>query len=69
VSNQKLCVSQIMGPSGAGKTTLISALTLDAHFGKATGGVTLNQVPLTGPIFKKHCFGTLRSFVLSFDGA
>jgi ABC-type multidrug transport system ATPase subunit len=47
-----------MGPSGAGKTTLISALTLDAHFGKASGTVTLNQVPLTGPIFKKHCFGT-----------
>jgi ABC-type multidrug transport system ATPase subunit len=47
-----------MGPSGAGKTTLISALTLDAHFGKASGSVTLNQVPLTGPIFKKHCFGT-----------
>jgi ABC-type multidrug transport system ATPase subunit len=47
-----------MGPSGAGKTTLISTLTLDAHFGKASGSVTLNQIPLTGPIFKKHCFGT-----------
>ncbi|KAL7563240.1 hypothetical protein ACA910_015732 [Epithemia clementina (nom. ined.)] len=46
----------IMGPSGAGKTTLISSLTLDAHHGKAIGSVTLNCVPLTHQIFQQHCF-------------
>ena len=45
-----------MGPSGAGKTTLISSLSLDAHYGQAIGSVTLNGVPLTDQIFKQHCF-------------
>jgi ABC-type multidrug transport system ATPase subunit len=45
-----------MGPSGAGKTVLISTLTLDALFGKATGSVTLNGVPLTDEIFKQHAY-------------
>jgi ABC-type multidrug transport system ATPase subunit len=45
-----------MGPSGAGKTTLISALTLDANYGVPTGTVTLNGVPLTDKIFKQHCY-------------
>jgi len=49
-------VLAIMGPSGAGKTTLISALTLDAFYGVPVGTVTLNGVPLTGNLFKKHCF-------------
>jgi len=49
-------VLAIMGPSGAGKTTLISALTLDAFYGKPAGSVTLNGVPITDRIFKKHCF-------------
>lgn len=45
-----------MGPSGAGKTTLISTLSMDAHFGQAYGRVTLNGVPLTDEIFKSHCY-------------
>jgi ABC-type multidrug transport system ATPase subunit len=45
-----------MGPSGAGKTTLISSLTLDALYGHATGKVTLNGVSLTDEIFKSHCY-------------
>ena len=45
-----------MGPSGAGKTTLINALTLDAHYGVAKGSVKLNGIPLTNEIFKEHCF-------------
>ena len=45
-----------MGPSGAGKTTLISALTLDAFYGKPTGSVTLNGVKLTDSVFKRHCY-------------
>lgn len=49
-------VLAIMGPSGAGKTTLISALSLDAHYGQAYGEVTLNGVPLTDEIFKSHCY-------------
>ena len=38
------------------KTTLISALTLDALYGKPVGQVTLNGVPLTDKIFKAHCY-------------
>ena len=45
-----------MGPSGAGKTTLISALTLDAFYGKPSGTVTLNGEALTDKIFKEHCY-------------
>jgi ABC-type multidrug transport system ATPase subunit len=39
-----------------GKTTLINVLTLDASYGKAMGTVTLNGKPMTGELFKKHCF-------------
>ena len=46
----------VMGPSGAGKTVLISALTLDALFGRATGSVTLNGVNLTNTMFKQHAY-------------
>ena len=46
----------VMGPSGAGKTTLINALTLNAQYGKATGSVKLNGIPLTSQIFHEHCF-------------
>lgn len=49
-------VLAVMGPSGAGKTTLISALTLDAFYGKPTGSVTLNGVKLTDSLFKQHCY-------------
>eukprot|EP00543_Licmophora_paradoxa_P010313 CAMPEP_0202476776 /NCGR_PEP_ID=MMETSP1360-20130828/93594_1 /ASSEMBLY_ACC=CAM_ASM_000848 /TAXON_ID=515479 /ORGANISM="Licmophora paradoxa, Strain CCMP2313" /LENGTH=637 /DNA_ID=CAMNT_0049103991 /DNA_START=32 /DNA_END=1945 /DNA_ORIENTATION=- len=49
-------VLAVLGPSGAGKTTLISALTLDAFYGKPTGSVTLNGVPLTDKIFKRQCY-------------
>ncbi|CAB9519406.1 Putative white-brown complex homolog protein 30 [Seminavis robusta] len=49
-------VLAIMGPSGAGKTTLISALTLDAFYGSPYGTVTLNGVPMTDQIFKRHCY-------------
>ena len=34
------------------QTTLINALTLDALYGKPTGKITLNGVPLTNQIFK-----------------
>lgn len=49
-------VLAVMGPSGAGKTTLISALSLEAHYGTTTGSVTLNGVKLTDKLFKKHCY-------------
>jgi len=49
-------VLAIMGPSGAGKTTLINTLTLDAHYGKTTGTVTLNGVKMTDSIFRQHCY-------------
>jgi ABC-type multidrug transport system ATPase subunit len=35
---------------------LISALTLDAFYGKPTGSVTLNGVPISNKIFKEHCY-------------
>jgi ABC-type Na+ transport system ATPase subunit NatA len=38
------------------KTTLLSALTLDAFYGKPTGNVTLNGVKLTDSVFKRHCY-------------
>ena len=40
----------------AGKTVLVSTLTLDALFGRATGTVTLNGEPLTDEIFKQHAY-------------
>jgi ABC-type multidrug transport system ATPase subunit len=49
-------VLAVMGPSGAGKTVLLDALTLDAFFGKPSGKVTLNGVPITDKIFKEHCY-------------
>lgn len=49
-------VLAIMGPSGAGKTTVISALTLDALYGNTTGTVKLNGVPMTDKIFKTHSY-------------
>lgn len=45
-----------MGPSGAGKTVLVSTLTLDALFGRATGTVTLNGVPLSNNVLKQHAY-------------
>lgn len=45
-----------MGPSGAGKTVLLNALTLDATFGKTTGSCKLNGVPVTKKIFEEHCY-------------
>jgi ABC-type multidrug transport system ATPase subunit len=38
------------------QTVLLSALTLDAFFGKPSGKVTLNGVPITDKIFKEHCY-------------
>ena len=38
------------------ETTLINALTLDAFYGKPSGSVTLNGVPMTDKIFKQHCY-------------
>ena len=38
------------------QTVLISALSIDAFYGKLYGSVTLNGVPLTDRIFKEHCY-------------
>lgn len=35
---------------------MINSLTLDAFYGRSSGSVTLNGVPLTDSIFKKHCY-------------
>jgi ABC-type multidrug transport system ATPase subunit len=49
-------VLAVMGPSGAGKTVLLNALTLDAFFGRPSGKVTLNGEIITDKIFKEHCY-------------
>jgi len=38
------------------QTVLISALTLSAFFGKVSGIITLNGIPMTDKIFKQHCY-------------
>jgi ABC-type multidrug transport system ATPase subunit len=38
------------------QTVLISALSIDALYGKSYGAVTLNGVPMTDRIFKEHCY-------------
>jgi ABC-type multidrug transport system ATPase subunit len=45
----------IMGPSGAGKTALLKALTMEAPGGTTSGTVTLNGVPLTASRFSQRC--------------
>jgi ABC-type multidrug transport system ATPase subunit len=49
-------VFAILGPSGAGKTSLLNVLTLNA-FGKSTeitGKCTLNGIPISQSLFSKH---------------
>eukprot|EP00616_Rhizochromulina_sp_CCMP1243_P005891 CAMPEP_0118998186 /NCGR_PEP_ID=MMETSP1173-20130426/62939_1 /TAXON_ID=1034831 /ORGANISM="Rhizochromulina marina cf, Strain CCMP1243" /LENGTH=888 /DNA_ID=CAMNT_0006949667 /DNA_START=69 /DNA_END=2736 /DNA_ORIENTATION=- len=49
-------VLAIMGPSGAGKTTLINVLTLSAFGGVSRGSVTLGSDRLTPALFQQHCY-------------
>jgi ABC-type multidrug transport system ATPase subunit len=48
-------VLAVLGPSGAGKTTLMNVLTLQSFGGVATGTATLNDTPLSLNMFVKHC--------------
>jgi len=45
----------IMGPSGAGKTTLMELLAFQGFSGIRTGKMTLNGQAITRRIFQKHC--------------
>lgn len=45
----------IMGPSGAGKTSLLRVLTMEAIGGHSEGTVTINGLPLTSALFKSKC--------------
>jgi len=49
-------VLALMGPSGAGKTTVINVLSQNAFYGQAYGSVTLNNVPMNDRIFKRYCY-------------
>lgn len=42
--------------AGAGKSTLISILTQDAHYGDAYGRVMLNNSPMNNAVFKQYCY-------------
>jgi len=47
----------IMGPSGAGKTSLLNCATLNNRKGSVMSGkVTLNGQVLTSDLFRKHCY-------------
>ena len=48
-------VLAILGPSGAGKTCLIDALTMEMKGGENYGKVTLNGQNLTREVFTKNC--------------
>ena len=48
-------VLAILGPSGAGKTSLLNALTLNATSCHTTGSVTINGENLTQDLFRAHC--------------
>jgi len=50
-------VMAIMGPSGAGKTSLLESATLNQPSNATiTGTVTLNNMPLTRDLFQRHCY-------------
>jgi len=60
LSNVSACVPggrvlAVMGPSGAGKTTMLNMLTLEHGKGKPTGLLTLNGQPLTPALYALHC--------------
>eukprot|EP00929_Paragymnodinium_shiwhaense_P076284 TRINITY_DN3918_c0_g1_i3.p1 TRINITY_DN3918_c0_g1~~TRINITY_DN3918_c0_g1_i3.p1 ORF type:complete len:657 (+),score=156.11 TRINITY_DN3918_c0_g1_i3:107-2077(+) len=48
-------VLAVMGPSGAGKTQMMSLVTLENGPGVATGDVRLNGCKMTPSLFRKHC--------------
>lgn len=48
-------VMAILGPSGAGKTSVLKALSFDLTGGELTGTVALNGEPLTITEFRKNC--------------
>ena len=49
-------VLAILGPSGAGKTTLINVLTLNAFGGVSKGYVALNGNTITPKSFVRECY-------------
>lgn len=49
-------VLAILGPSGAGKTTLINCLTLNAAGGTTYGEITLDGEPMTADTLRTRCF-------------
>lgn len=48
-------VFAILGPSGAGKTSLLNVLTLNALSGESTGTCTLSGEKMSNDVLKKYC--------------
>jgi ABC-type multidrug transport system ATPase subunit len=48
-------VLAILGPSGAGKTSLLNCLTLEAFGGRVDGDVTLGDEHMNPTLFAAHC--------------
>jgi ABC-type glutathione transport system ATPase component len=58
VQGQALC---ILGPSGAGKTSLLNMFTLECNGGKSYGSVKFNDAPISTEILSTYC-GVVRQF-------
>ena len=60
-------VLAILGPSGAGKTTMLNCLTLEGYGGLTEGACLLNGNNMTSSLFAKHCVVVTQVCILLLD--